>query len=126
MLLLSQSQEMFAGESTLPALNQIFSLKECRDVLALQPNHLAILSQFKAWEWVDYENYCALFFAEAIAATFPSMRIYIDFPEMLGLGYRTVQAKRSGILDKKCVIAVTMNRSAEDHGSALCEVDPRD
>jgi hypothetical protein len=68
-LLLCQSQEKFGGESTIPALKHIFSTSECRDVLELQPTHLATLSQLKEWEWVDYENYCALFFAQAICAS---------------------------------------------------------
>lgn len=42
------------------------------------------------YSWVDYESYCALFFAEAIATTFSNVYIYIEFPEMLELGYRTV------------------------------------
>ncbi|MBN3958897.1 glycosyltransferase family 4 protein [Nostoc sp. NMS8] len=112
-LLLCQSQEKFAGESTIPAVKHIFSTSECIDVLELQPTHLAILSQLLPWEWVDYESYCALFFAQAIATTFPKAYIYIEFPEMLGLGYHTVQAKRSRILGEKCVVAVTLHSGQE-------------
>ncbi|WP_242056582.1 MULTISPECIES: glycosyltransferase family 4 protein [unclassified Nostoc] len=112
-LLLCQSQEKFGGESTIHALKHIFSTSECQDVIELQPTHLAILSQFKNWEWIDYDNYCALFFAQAIATTFPNAYIYIEFPEMLGLGYRTVQAKRTGILGENCVVAVTLHSGQE-------------
>jgi len=112
-LLLCQSQEKFGGESTIPALKHIFSTSECRDVLELQPTHLATLSQLQEWEWVDYENYCALFFAQATATTFSNAYIYIEFPEMLGLGYRTVQAKRAGILGQNCVVAVTLHSGQE-------------
>ncbi|MHC5828886.1 MAG: glycosyltransferase, partial [Nostoc sp.] len=68
-LLLCQSKDKFGGESTIPALKHIFSTSECMDVLKLQPTHLAILSQLQDGEWVDYENYCALFFAQAITTT---------------------------------------------------------
>ncbi|MEH2236067.1 glycosyltransferase [Nostoc sp.] len=112
-LLLCQSQEKFSGDSTLPAVKHIFSTSECMDVLELQPTHLAILSQLQDEELVDYENYCALFFAQAIAATFPNAYIYIEFPEMLGLGYRTVQAKRSRVLGENCVVAVTLHSGQE-------------
>ncbi|AFY35399.1 glycosyltransferase [Calothrix sp. PCC 7507] len=112
-LLLCQSQEKFAGESTIPAVKHIFSTSECMDVLELQPTHLAILSQLQHGEWVDYENYCALFFVTAIATTFPNTYIYIEFPEMLGLGYRTVQAKQTAILGENCVVAVTLHSGQE-------------
>lgn len=112
-LLLCQSQERFGGDSHIPALKHIFSTSECFDVLNLQPMHLAILSQFKEWECVDYENYCALFFAQAIASAFSRSFIYIEFPETLGLGYRTIQAKRAGVLGKNCFTAVTLHSGQE-------------
>ena len=127
-LLLSQSKERYAGESTIPPINQIFSLSECEEVLELPSTHSAILSQFREWEWVGYENYSALFFTQAIAAQFKDAYVYIEFPEMLGLGYRTIQAKRAGILGKNCVIAVTLHSGQEwlqeAHGSYL-QVNPR-
>lgn len=112
-LLLCQSQEKFGGDSHIPALKHVFSTSECFDVLNLQPIDLAILSQFKEWEWVDYENYCALFFAQAIASAFSRSFIYIEFPETLGLGYRTIQAKRAGVLGKNCFTAVTLHSGQE-------------
>lgn len=112
-LLLCQSESKFAGESTIPVLKHIFSTWECEKVLKLQPTHLAILSQLQEWKWVDRESYCALFFAQAIAAAFPEAYLYIEFPEMLGLGYRTVQAKRSGTLGENCVVAVTLHSGQE-------------
>ena len=112
-LLLCQTQERFGGKSHIPALKHIFSSSECQEVLDLQPMHRAILSQFKDWEWVDRENYCALFFAQAIAAQFNQSSIYIEFPETLGLGYRTIQAKRAGVLGKNCLTAVTIHSGQE-------------
>lgn len=85
-VLLCQSQERFGGALTISEIKHIFSTKECQDVLELQPTHLAMLSQSQEWEWVDRENYCALFFAQAIATTFPDAYLYIEFPEMMGLG----------------------------------------
>jgi len=120
-LLLCQSQETFAGKSMIPGLKHMFLTRECQDILELQPTHLAILSQLQEWEWVEYENYCALFFAQAIATTFPDAYIYIEFPEMLGLGYRTVQAKRSGVLGENCVVAVTLHSGQEWLGEAQAQ-----
>jgi glycosyltransferase involved in cell wall biosynthesis len=112
-LILCQSKETFAGQTTIQALNHIFSSHECKEVLALSSTHLAILTQLNDRNAIDYENYCALFFAQAIATTFPDAYIYIEFPEMMGLGYRTVQAKRSGILRQNCVVAVTLHSGQE-------------
>lgn len=113
MLLLCRSHESFAGRTTIPALSHIFATRECSEVLALPPTHLATLKQLQDREWIDYENYCALFFAQAIATTFPDAYFYIEFPEMMGLGYRTVQAKRSGILGQNCVVVVTLHSGQE-------------
>ena len=127
-LLLAQSKERFGGGSTIAVVDQIFSLSECEEVLELPSTHSGILSQFREWEWVGYENYGALFFAQAIATQFKDAYIYIEFPEMLGLGYRTIQAKRAGILGKNCVVAVTLHSGQEwlqeAHGSYL-QVNPQ-
>ncbi len=112
-LLLCQSQEKFGGESNTPALKHIFSTSEYQQILELQPIHSATLSQFKEWEWVEYENYCALFFTQAIISAFSNALVYVEFPEMLGLGYRTVQAKRTGILGENCIVAITLHSGQE-------------
>jgi glycosyltransferase involved in cell wall biosynthesis len=112
-LLLCQSQGLFVSKSTIPAVDQIFSTSEYKQVLDLQPTHQALLSQLKPWEWVTHESYCALFFAQAITKTFPHACIYIEFPEMLGFGYQTIQAKQAGILGGNCAIAVTLHSGQE-------------
>lgn len=112
-LLLCNTQEGVDRNLRLPSVKQVFLTQNCHSVLSLHNTQSAILSQFQDWEWIDYENYCALFFVQAIANTFPDAYIYVEFPEMLGLGYRTVQAKRSGLLGKNCVIAVTLHSSQE-------------
>ncbi|MEJ6485422.1 glycosyltransferase family 4 protein [Nostoc punctiforme UO1] len=112
-LILSQTQKEFHGESTLPHIRHIFSASEAQQVLELQSVHLAILSQFKQWDWVESESYKILFFIQAIAAHFTQSPIYVEFPDLCGLGYRTIQAKRSGLLGKNCTTAVTMHSGQE-------------
>lgn len=112
-LLLCQSQEKFSGESHIPALKHIFSSSECQQLLELQPFHSATLSQCQKLDWVEYENYCALFFTEAVVSTFKNALVYVEFPEMLGLGYRTIQAKRTGVLGRNCIVAVTLHSGQE-------------
>ncbi|MEG4595018.1 glycosyltransferase family 4 protein [Microcoleus sp. F8_C2] len=112
-LILSQTQKEFHGESTLPHIRHIFSAYEAEQVLELQSVHLAILSQFKQWDWVESESYKILFFIQAIAAHFTKSPIYVEFPDLCGLGYRTIQAKRSGLLGKNCTTAVTMHSGQE-------------
>ncbi|MDY6782545.1 MAG: glycosyltransferase [Cyanobacteriota bacterium] len=112
-LLLSQTTQKFQGQSNYTALKHIFSTQECREVLKLPPPQERLLLQFHEWQWVERDNYCALFWACAIAEEFKNAYIYIEFPEMLGLGYRTVQAKRAGVLGKNCAIAVTLHSGQE-------------
>ncbi|MDB9315605.1 glycosyltransferase family 4 protein [Spirulina sp. CS-785/01] len=112
-LLLAQTSERFQGKSSQTGLNQVFSLTECPEVLNLSPQQQQLLSQLKPEQWVDRQNYWALFFIQSIAATFPNAYLYIEFPEMLGLGYRTLQAKQTGLLNKNCIIAVTLHSGQE-------------
>lgn len=113
-LIICQTQQEFYGESIVPHIRHIFSACEAELVLELQPVHLAILSQFKEWDWVESESYKILFFIQAIATHFSRSPIYIEFPDLCGLGYRTIQAKRSGLLGKNCcVTAVTMHSGQE-------------
>ncbi|MEG4854948.1 glycosyltransferase family 4 protein [Microcoleus sp. B5-D4] len=112
-LIICQTQKQFHGESTVPHIRHIFSASEAEPILELQPVHLAILSQFKEWDWVESESYKILFFIQAIAAHFNKSPIYVEFPDLCGLGYRTIQAKRSGLLGKNCVTAVTMHSGQE-------------
>lgn len=112
-LIICQTKQEFYGESSVPHIRHIFSACEAERVLELQPVHLAILSQFKEWDWVESESYKILFFIQAIATHFSRSPIYIEFPDLCGLGYRTIQAKRSGLLGKNCVTAVTMHSGQE-------------
>jgi glycosyltransferase involved in cell wall biosynthesis len=112
-LLLCHSQEDFQGNSKLPTLQHIFSTGEVERVLDIQPIHQAILSRSQEdsiSQWFDYESFCCLFFTQAIVASFPQAVVYVEFPAIWGFGYRTVQAKKSGVLGNSCLVAVT------DHG----------
>jgi len=112
-LLLCHSQENFCGESQLPTLQHIFSTGEVEKVLNLQPIHQAILSRCQKdsiSQWFDRESFCCLFFTQAIVASFPQAVVYVEFPAIWGFGYRTIQAKKSGVLGNSCLVGVT------DHG----------
>ncbi|MEJ6485423.1 glycosyltransferase [Nostoc punctiforme UO1] len=113
-LLLCHSHENFQGRSQLPNLHHIFSTGEVEKVLNLQPIHQAILSKCQEdsiSQCFDGESFCCLFFTQAIVATFPEAVVYVEFPAIWGLGYRTIQAKKSGVIGNSCLIGVT------DHGS---------
>lgn len=112
-LILCQTQKKFQGKSTLPHVSHIFSVNEVGDCLELQSVHFGILSQFKKWEWVESESYKVLFLIQAIASHFPDSYIYIEFPDLCGFGYRTIQAKRAGILGQNCITAVTLHSGQE-------------
>lgn len=112
-LLLCHSQENFQGQSQLPNLHHIFSTGEVEKVLNIQPIHEGILSKCQEdsiSQCFDYESFCCLFFTQAMVATFPEAVVYVEFPAIWGLGYRTIQAKKSGVLGNSCLIGIT------DHG----------
>jgi len=112
-LLLCHNHENFQGNSQLPNLQHIFSTGEVEKVLNFQPIHQAILSKCQEdsiSQCFDCESFCCLFFAQAIVATFPEAVVYVEFPAIWGCGYRTIQAKKSGVLGNSCLVGVT------DHG----------
>lgn len=112
-LLLCHNQENFQGISKQPNLHHVFAIGEVEQVLKIQLCHHAILSRCKKNsinQWFDYESFCCLFFTQAIVATFPEAVVYVEFPAIWGLGYRTIQAKKSGTLSNSCLVGVT------DHG----------
>ncbi|QIZ73475.1 glycosyltransferase family 4 protein [Oxynema aestuarii AP17] len=112
-LILCKTEKEFQGESTVAPVRHIFATHEAEKFLQLQPIHQGILSGFQQWEWVESESYRILFFVQAIAHHFSQSPIYVEFPDLCGLGYRTIQAKRAGLLGKNCVTAVTMHSSQE-------------
>ncbi|MCT7979859.1 glycosyltransferase family 4 protein [Laspinema olomoucense] len=112
-LILCQTEKEFQGESSVAPVQHIFSTHEAEKVLQLQGIHQGILSEFQQWEWVESESYRILFFVQAIAAHFRQSPIYVEFPDLCGLGYRTIQAKRAGLLGQHCVTAVTLHSGQE-------------
>ena len=111
-LLLCQTADLFEGRS-LPHINHVFSTADAEASLDLAPVHTAILSQFQPWQWVESDSYRALLFAQALSDRYPQAQLYIEFPDLCGLGYRTIQAKRAGLLGKNCAVAVTLHSGQE-------------
>ena len=111
-LLLTYTDRTFGGRSELAAVKHVFSTKEVREVLELQSVHEGLLAESRN-DYYDYEGLCSLFFAQAITNCFPDTPVYIEFPEMMGTGHRTIQARRSGLLGSSCVTAVTMHSGHE-------------
>ncbi|QIR37180.1 glycosyltransferase [Tolypothrix sp. PCC 7910] len=115
-LLLCQTETDFQGEASFPNVDCVFSTHEIEQVLNLQPIHHQILSttqQDKISNSFDYENFSCLFFTQAVVNTFSDAVIYIEFPEIWGFGYRTIQAKQTGLLGNSCLIGVTSHGSFE-------------
>jgi glycosyltransferase involved in cell wall biosynthesis len=112
-LLLCQSHENVQAIPKPPNIHHVFSVSEVESVLQLQPIHQAILSNTQKdsiSQSFDYDSFCCLFLTQAIVATFPQAVVYIEFPAIWGFGYRTIQAKKSGVLGNSCLVGVT------DHG----------
>ncbi|HIK18854.1 MAG TPA: glycosyltransferase [Leptolyngbyaceae cyanobacterium M33_DOE_097] len=61
----------------------------------------------------DYQSFCCLYFLQAIITAFPDAVVYAEFPEIWGFGYRTIQAKQTGLLGTNCLIGVTSHGSFE-------------
>lgn len=112
-LLLCQTSEQFGGQSDIPHICHIFSTTAAEQVLKLQPLHAAVLAQFKSWQWVESDSYRSLLFTQALHDCYPQAQIYVEFPDLCGLGYRTIQAQKAGMLGQNCVIAVTMHSGQE-------------
>ena len=115
-LLLCQTEASSQEESNFPQLKNIFSTQETEQILKLHPVQQQILTTTKQnplAKSFDYESFCCLFFTQAVSTTFPDAVIYLEFPEIWGFGYRTIQAKQSGLLSKNCLIGVTSHGSFE-------------
>lgn len=91
----------------------MFSTHEVERVLELQPIHHTILAELKQNDSLDYQSFCCLFFTQAVVSSFKNSVIYVEFPEMCGLGYRTIQAKQSASLGNNCITAVTLHSGHE-------------
>jgi hypothetical protein len=111
-LVLCQTAETFGGKSSIPSVNQVFANHEAPQILNLQPVHLAALDAM-AHSYMDYQSYACFLWIQAIAHQFNTAQIYVEFHEMNGIGYHTIQSKRSKLLGDHCIIAVTMHSGNE-------------
>lgn len=105
-------EESFGGTSTLPTVKHIFSTAETEQVLQLQPLHQATLSAVQD-NVVDYHSFRCQLFTQAIVDFFKNSAIYVEFHEMIGIGYHTIQAKRLNLLPSNCVVGVTLHSGHE-------------
>lgn len=108
-LIFCQSQDKFAGKSSVSALKYVFSTSEVTEVLNLTNHHLQMLDEFKYDFYFGYQSLTSAFFAQAIASAFPDSQIYFEFPDVNGFAYHTLQAKNSNLLHNNCRIAITIH-----------------
>lgn len=111
-LVLCTNDSSYGGISTLAHVKNIFSIREISETLALQPVHRQLLAGVQ-YNWTDYQSLCSLFYTQAVSHLFPGIPLYIEFHEMYGAGYHTVQAKRCGVLSANCMVGVTMHSGCE-------------
>jgi O-antigen biosynthesis protein len=114
-LLLCTYDQTYDGTSEIAAVKNIFSIRDLNQVLNLQPIHQATLASFGSeWkDWVDHQSFSCLLFTQAISTLFPNLPIYVEFHEMTGIGYHTIQAKQGCLLSPNCLIGVTMHSGHE-------------
>ncbi len=111
-LIVGDFESEYRGESHLPEVKHIFSINQAKYCLNLTANHHLMLEQTES-NWADSLSLSCWFYVEAIVRHFLSSKIYVEFHEMLGIGYRTIQAKKAGLLPQHCVIATTMHSGHE-------------
>ena len=111
-LLLTYSDQVFGGKPFLEPLKHVFSTKETEKVLSLRTAHRWLLTD-RAPSVYDRHGLCCQFFTQAVLECFPDARVYVEFPEMLGAAHHLIQAKHAGLLEDRCVIAVTMHGGHE-------------
>ncbi|MEB3308988.1 MAG: methyltransferase domain-containing protein [Snowella sp.] len=95
-----------------PELKHIFLTSEIEQCLNLKPIHSSMLAESQPI-WFDYQSVCCLFFIQAILTQFKNSQVYVEFHEMSGIGYRTIQAKQAKCLEENCQVAVTMHSGHE-------------
>lgn len=108
-LILCQSEEIYGGKSDIPALDFVFSTGEAAEVLNLNNEQKLILNESKNDFYFKYQSVSSWLFTQAITNTFKDKKIYIEFPDVNGFGYDTIQAKKSNLLGENCLVAVTIH-----------------
>ncbi len=108
-----QCKEKFGGKSEFLEVSNIFSDQDLQDILELDQDYLSLLEECKQRNWYNYVSLNSLFFVQALTKLFPNLNIYIEFHELSGIGYQTIQAKQSGLLGNNCLIATTLHSGLE-------------
>ena len=111
-LLLTHADQGFGGCSPVPTVKHVFSAREAEDVLTLQPLHRQMMSRGSR-DFFDEESVRCLLFAQATVARFGDALVYMEFHEGMGAAYRTIQAKRVGLLGGRSLIGLTMHGGHE-------------
>jgi glycosyltransferase involved in cell wall biosynthesis len=111
-LLLTYTDRVFGGRSTLSSINHIFSTSETERVLSLRAIHKQLLEQH-APDGYARESFRCLLFTQAVLERYPQARVYAEFPEMFGAAHHVIHAKHAGLLGDRCVVAVTMHSGHE-------------
>jgi len=112
LLLVSGCADRFGGRSPFAPVARLFSTAEIEEILRLKPPHHRLLESVSAHS-LDRESLRALLFVQAVVRSCPAALVYVEIPEMTGLGYHTIQAKRQGMLAERCVTAVTLHGCQE-------------
>jgi len=111
-VLLSSRDEDFMGQSPFPEVRHLFSLSNPEATLELTSFHRAMLASAQGNQVVEH-SFSSLFYIQAIAHHFNHARIFVEFHEMLGLGYATMQARQAGLIPSNCVIGLTLHSGHE-------------
>jgi len=111
-LLLYYTEQCFAGTSHFVEVNHIFSTAETQNILSIQPVHRSTLCNISDDE-LSYQSYCGFLYLQALAKQFKNSRIYIEFCEMLGIGYYPIRSKYSNHFGLNFVMGVTMHSGQE-------------
>ena len=113
-LIAADFESNYQGESPLSEVKHIFSNNQLKSSVNLQSIHTSILDlDLVQNNWFDYLSFSCLFFLQAIENHFRNSKIYVEFHEMSGFGYRSLEAKQSKILGNNCLIAVTLHSGHE-------------
>lgn len=100
------------GNSEFEEVKNIFSLSQLPSFVNLSPLHQSMLNEVKDRSY-EYTSLGCLFFLQAIESQFPQSKVYVEFHEMSGIGYHSIQGKNGGILGSNCLNSITMHSGHE-------------
>jgi Methyltransferase domain len=110
---LPNTEEKYAGKSDFLEVSNVFSNQDLQDILVLDKIHISLLEECRQKDWWNYLSISSLFFVQALTKYFQDSKIYVEFHELCGIGYQTMQAKRSGLLGDNCLVATTLHSGIE-------------